>query len=183
MDIKRTTTAPATPTLRIRSNSAAHPEDREDEMSPGIDASGWQTPGRGMPMRRAPAPTVSGTPGLGRRTSSLPRDDGSWGDTALCERAAAEIRAAVDSIQRTRSAVKARVQEEQEEHKFEENVQFAKAATEGPGEFGSRAVGGHKPDDEKMYGQIESADYRATALSPQPSLSEIFHTLPLTALS
>ena len=39
-------------------------------------------------------------------------------------------------------------------HKFKEKVKFAQAE-----QFGSRAVGGHKPRDEVMYGQIQSSDY------------------------
>ena len=39
-------------------------------------------------------------------------------------------------------------------HKFKEKVKFAQAE-----QFGSRAVGGHKPRDEVMYGQIQSTDY------------------------
>ena len=39
-------------------------------------------------------------------------------------------------------------------HRKEENVKFAKRE-----QFGSRAVGGARPDDEVLYGQVESADY------------------------
>ena len=45
-------------------------------------------------------------------------------------------------------------QQKNDARNFENDTSFAKAE-----QFGSRAVGGHKPHDEVMYGSIESSDY------------------------
>ena len=71
----------------------------------------------------------------------------------------------IDVIKIMQHRVEEAVEEEKHEHDFEENVSFARAE-----QFGSRAVGGHKPQDERLYGQIESADY----LVPDTQLEEAY---------
>ncbi len=65
-----------------------------------------------------------------------------------------EARVAVEQIKRTRSKEIERVQNEVQDLRREEETKFANAES-----FGSRAVGGIRPDDEKMFGKVESTDY------------------------
>jgi hypothetical protein len=61
---------------------------------------------------------------------------------------------AADAIKHMASARLHIAEDKDEEDKFAERVQFASVE-----QFGSRSVGGHRPDDEKEYGKIESYDY------------------------
>eukprot|EP01046_Picozoa_sp_COSAG06_P002753 COSAG06_NODE_100_length_24132_cov_93.237507_14_plen_1117_part_00 len=47
-----------------------------------------------------------------------------------------------------------KIKDDTKTNNYADSVQFAEAEA-----FGSRAVGGHRPDDEIMYGTIESTDY------------------------
>lgn len=46
------------------------------------------------------------------------------------------------------------VKASEQKHTYHDQVEFAKAE-----QFGARAVGGHRPHDEKLYGLIQSSDY------------------------
>ena len=68
-------------------------------------------------------------------------------------------------IKQKQSKQEQRLKEEEEAAKIESNEEFARHE-----QGGSRAVGGSKPKDERLYGQIESADY----LTPDTQQEEAY---------
>lgn len=90
-----------------------------------------------------------------RSGSGTPKDNGLQPtESSILRRTQSSPEDAVENIKRTRSKELERMeQEEVEAHRVEE-TQFAKAE-----QFGSRAVGGIRPDDERQFGKVESTDY------------------------
>ena len=133
-----------------RSNSAAAtPTPRRVQRSNSIETAS-PTAARDVGDAGASGRTKSTTV---HRTSSLPTDDGAWGEGDISSGFAEEIRGTVEKIRRTRSKELDRVENEVEEKQFEEEKQFAEAE-----QFGSRNVGGIRPEEEKLFGTIESKD-------------------------
>ena len=80
-------------------------------------------------------------------------------------------RKAVQFIKKVKKRHDHRHEVEEERQHHQENVEFAEQAKNA---FGSRAVGGVRPDDEKKYAQIESTDYLRPDTPQEESFQRTF---------